>query len=58
VPPLAITIRYSQRPGARERIAAGLLLAYNGNILVYSQYFPYLFVGLAGEAGGRMISLC
>jgi hypothetical protein len=55
---LAITIHYSQCPGGRAPLDAGLSLAYNGNMNVYSQYFPSPFVGLAGKAGGRIINLC
>jgi hypothetical protein len=56
--PLAITRGYSQGPAGREPLAAGIYLAYNGNMIVYSQYFPCPFVGLAGEVGGSIISLC
>jgi hypothetical protein len=42
---LAITSHYSQSPPGGEPLAAGLCLAYNGNMLVYSQYFSHLFWG-------------
>jgi hypothetical protein len=38
--PLAITTDYSQSPGGREPINAGIPLAHNGKVAVYSQYFP------------------
>jgi hypothetical protein len=34
---LAITIDYSSCPPGAQALAAGILLAYNGNIFVYSQ---------------------
>ena len=49
--PLAITIHYSQSPGGREPIDAGALLAHNGKIAVYSQYFQRVFWVFAYEAG-------
>jgi hypothetical protein len=55
---LAITIRYSQWPGGGAPVDGALPLAYNGNMLVYSQYFPRPHLVLAGEAGERIISLC
>jgi hypothetical protein len=58
VSPLAITNAYSQSPAGGAPLAAGLCLAYNGNMIVYSQYFPNPFVVLAGEGGESIISLC
>jgi hypothetical protein len=40
---LAITSHYSQSPGGREPIDAGALLAHNGKVAVYSQYFQKEF---------------
>jgi hypothetical protein len=54
---LAITIPYSQGPGGGAPVDGVLPLAYNGNMVGYSQYFPCPFLGLAGEARGRIISL-
>jgi hypothetical protein len=54
---LSSTMDYSQSPGGRAPLAAGRPLAYNGKMGIYSQYFPGPFVGLAGNAGGRIISL-
>jgi hypothetical protein len=51
-------MHYSQCPGRGVPIAGGVLLAYNGKIGVYSQYFPSRFVVLAGKVGERMIMLC
>ena len=48
---LAITIPYSQCPGGRQPLGAGIPLADKGNMIGYSQYFPSPFVGLAGEVG-------
>jgi hypothetical protein len=55
--PLAITRDYSQGAGGRAPLDAGALLAHNGNMIGYSQYFPHLFEVLAGEVGERIIRL-
>ena len=49
---------YSQSPDGRAPLDAGIILAHNGKMAVYSQYFPSPFTGLAGEGGGSIISLC
>jgi hypothetical protein len=49
---------YSQGPGGGVPIDAGALLAHNGNMLVYSQYFLGPCGVLAGEAGEGIMSLC
>jgi hypothetical protein len=54
---LAITTHYSQYPGGRQPIAGGIPLAYNGNMIVYSQYFPYLFGVLAVNTKQSIVSL-
>ena len=50
---LAITTHYSQCPGGREPIDAGVPLAHNGKVAVYSQYFPIAFWGFAERSGTR-----
>ena len=54
---MAITTHYSQCPGARESIDAGALLAHNGKVAVYSQYFPIEFWVFACEAADSIVSL-
>jgi hypothetical protein len=55
---LAITSDYSQCPAGRQPIAGGIPLAYNGNMIVYSQYFPYPFGVLAGNTRESIVSPC
>jgi hypothetical protein len=55
--PLAITTHYSQCPGGREPLAAGIPLAYNQKVTVYSQYFLIGFWVFASKAAGSLVSL-
>ena len=43
--PLAITSHYSQWPAGRAPVDGGVMLAYNGKIDSYSQYFRRGFWG-------------
>jgi hypothetical protein len=54
--PLAITTHYSQCPGGRAPLDAGALLAHNGKIAVYSQYFLKAIWGFASEAASDIVS--
>ena len=54
---LAITMAYSQYPVAREPIAAGTPLTYNGKIDIYSQSFQRVFCVFASEAASGIVSL-
>ena len=52
---LAITSHYSQCPRGREPIDAGPLLAHNGKVAVYSQYFLRVFWVFANELAGCIV---
>jgi hypothetical protein len=54
---LAITIAYSQCPGGWEPLDAGALLAHNGKVAVYSQYFLIVFWVFADEAAGCIVGV-
>jgi hypothetical protein len=50
-------MHYSQCPGGRVPIDAGIPLAHNGKVAVYSQYIPIEFWVFADEAAGGIVSL-
>jgi hypothetical protein len=55
---LAITNHYSQGPGGRVPLVVGILLAYNGKVMVYRAYLTLmspenLRILLANPARGR-----
>jgi hypothetical protein len=54
---LAITTDYSQSSEPGEPIDARALLAHNGKVAVYSQYFPIVFWVFADEAASSIVSL-
>jgi hypothetical protein len=56
--PLAITPPYGQSPAGDQPLAGRVLLAYNGKIVVYSQYISFTFWGFAKMGERRIIELC
>ena len=56
--PLAITTPYGQCPTGNQPLAGRVPLAYNGKILVYSQYISSVLWGFAKEGERRIIELC
>jgi hypothetical protein len=56
--PLAITPHYGQSPAGNQPLAGRVPLAYNGYLVVYSQYISLPLWGFAKEEERRIIDLC